>query len=255
MKRLSALIMAAIVMLNIAACGAEPTDTSSAVKPKPDDGLDEPKQIHSEFYDPRYTADEVFHYFEEVVLSAEYSEGKNDRLVQKWVLPIQYSIDGDYTDEDKKIIIDFIDELNSIDGFPKMYLAENNREPCFEMFFMDSDRLSEEMGTAVNNELSDGIAQFWFYLNSDVIFRAKIGYDNDMSDSVRTAVLLEEIVNAIGISNDTDEREDSIVYSGYTEVTELSDMDKLILRILYSDSIKCGMDADSCYEAIKSIYY
>ena len=63
------------------------------------------------------------------------------------------------------------------------------------------------------------------------------------------------IVNAIGVSNDTESRKDSVVYSEYTETDHHSEMDWLILRILYSDEIKCGMNEDECYEAIKKIYY
>ena len=262
MKGLLALFSAIFILANMTSCAEnkaaqipEPFSKSSFVRETEIEN-EYFSVEHSAFYNPDYTADEVFAYFKEVVLSSEYTENEeNSNLVQKWILPIYYSIEGDCSENDKKIITDFISELNQIDGFPGMYTVENGKRPNFVMNFMSSGELMQKMGSAVNFERSDGISQFWFLLRVNVICGAKIGYDKSMSNAVRTAVLLEEIVNAIGVSNDTESRKDSVVYSEYTETDHLSEMDWLILRILYSDEIKCGMNEDECYEAIKRIYY
>lgn len=258
MKRLSALLAAAVILLNISACGAESrTDAqsvaSSAVSTKEETVA--PEELHSEYYDERYTLEQVYEYFSEVVLSSEYGDEENGALVQKWILPIFYTVEGDCTDEDYAVITDFVSQLNEVSGFPKMYPAENDRVPSITLSFMDSEELDRTLGGSVDHERSDGISQYWYLTEFNVIFEARIGYDKDMPDSVRTSVLLEEIINAIGLSNDSALREDSIIYSDYTEATELSDMDWLIIRLLYSKEIKCGMDADRCYEALKTIYY
>ena len=264
MKGILALVSAIFMLVNISSCAEnkaaqipEPFSKSSFIRETEAENENEYLSIeHSVFYNPDYTADEVFAYFKEVVLSSEYTENvENSGLVQKWILPIYYIIEGDHSDEDKRIITDFINELNQIDGFPGMYPVENGKRPNFVMNFMSSGELMQKMGSAVNFEWSDGISQFWFLLRVNVICRAQIGYDKSMSNAVRPAVLLEEIVNAIGVSNDTETRKDSVVYSEYTETDHLSEMDWLILRILYSDQIKCGMNEDECYAAIKSIYY
>lgn len=257
MKGFLALFLVLFILVNMTFCAEnktvripEPFTKSSFIhKPEKQEG-------HSTFFNPDYTVDEVFACFKDVVLSSEYTENEeNSGLVQKWILPIYYSIEGDCSKADEKLITDFINELNQINGFPKMYPAEEEKDPNFVMSFMSSSELAQKMGSAVNFERSDGISQFWFLLRLNVISKAKIGYDKSMSKAVRNSVLLEEIVNAIGISNDTETREDSIVYSGYTETDRLSEMDWLILRLLYSDEIKCGMNEDECYEAIKRIYY
>lgn len=257
MKGLLAFFSALFILANMTFCAEnktaqipEPFSKSSFIR------VPEKQEEHSTFFNPNYTADEVFEYFKEVVLSSEYTENEeNSGLVQKWILPIYYSIEGDCSVADKKIITDFINELNQIDGFPKMYPAENGKHSNFIMSFMPSSDLAQKMGGAVNFERSDGISQFWFLLRLNVIYDVRIGYDKSMPKAVRNAVLLEEIVNAIGISNDTETREDSIVYSGYAETDSLSEMDWLILRVLYSGEIKCGMNETECYEVIKRIYY
>ena len=256
MKVFLALLSVIVILFNLTFCAAE----ESARIPEsflPSSFVTVTDEAeHSELYNPNYTVDEVFACFKEVVLSTEYTENEQSgALVQKWILPIFYSIEGDCSENDKKVITDFIDELNKIDGFPKMYPAESSRQPCLVMDFMSAGKLYDEMGDVVRFERSDGISQFWFLLRVNVICGAKIGYDRTMADAVRTAVLLEEIVNVLGVSNDTETRSDSIVYSGYTEIDTLSEMDWLILRILYNDEIKCGMNEDECYRAIKRIYY
>ena len=59
---------------------------------------------HSALYLPEYTSQQVWEYFEEVVLRAEYSDGTgNTALVQKWKEPIIYSIYGTPTEEDLSV--------------------------------------------------------------------------------------------------------------------------------------------------------
>ena len=66
--------------------------------------------------------------------------------------------------------------------------------------------------------------------------------------------MLEEIVNTLGIT-DTELREDSIVYQYSNDNLCLSDVDWLILKLLYHPRIECGMDADQCEAVIRELYY
>ena len=75
-----------------------------------------------------------------------------------------------------------------------------------------------------------------------------------LSINARNSVLLEEIVNGLGIT-DTKLREDSIVYQEYSEIQELSDMDWLLLKLLYHPDIVCGMNKEECESVIRDIYY
>ena len=68
-------------------------------------------------------------------------------------------------------------------------------------------------------------------------------------------MILEEVYNGLGPIQDSSLREDSLIYSGYSEPQELTDIDELLLRILYHPDLKAGMDSGECAEIIHQIYY
>lgn len=216
---------------------------------------EEEKPEHSDIYNENYTVDDVLKYFEEVVLTAEYSDSEQSRRVQKWLLPIYYSLEGDFTERDNEVLTDFAATLNSVRGFPGFYPATNGKKASVEIKFYDGNDLMAEMGEVVNGERSDGIVQYWYLLDNSIIYAAKIGYDNGVSQKVRNSVIVEEIMNAIGFSNDTVLRHDSVIYEKYTENYTLSEMDLILLKLLYNPLIKPDMPKDECFDIIKKLYY
>ena len=68
-------------------------------------------------------------------------------------------------------------------------------------------------------------------------------------------MILEEIYNGLGPIQDTQLRLDSIIYSGYSIPQSLTQVDELILRLLYHPQMQCGMNADACEEVIRQLYY
>ncbi len=210
---------------------------------------------HSELYNEKYTVEQVTEYFEEVILTAEYSDSEQSRRVQKWLLPIYYKVEGELTEKDNEVLTEFTEKLNSVKGFPGIYPAPFGKKACITIKFLDGNQLMSEMGGVVNGERSDGIVEYWYLIDNSIIYAAEIGYDNGVSQKVRNSVIVEEIMNAIGFSNDTKLRPDSVIYEEYTESYSLSDMDLILLNLLYSPSIKPDMTKDECFAQIKKLYY
>jgi hypothetical protein len=67
-------------------------------------------------------------------------------------------------------------------------------------------------------------------------------------------VLLEELYNGLGPVQDTALRPDSIIYAEYSTPQRLSDVDELLLRLLYHPTLQPGMDRAACSEAIQQLY-
>ena len=61
-------------------------------------------------------------------------------------------------------------------------------------------------------------------------------------------------MNLLGVS-DTVLREDSITYQYGSEAVELSEVDWVILKLLYNPKIECGMNAAQCEAVIRELYY
>lgn len=221
---------------------------------------DEPEKIiledeHSNLYLEDYSVDDVLKYFHEVVLNTEYSTGTGDStLVQRWDIPICYEIVGDYTDEDVAVLEELFTNLNQMEGFPGVAPAKEDEAPNLYLYFEGREAFNDRFLDFIQNEYADGAARYWYYTDTNDIYEGMIGYWKDMPTEVRKSVLLEEVVNCLGLGDST-LREDSIIYQYSSDATDLSEMDWLILKLLYHPKIRCGMGAPECEEMIRELYY
>jgi hypothetical protein len=71
----------------------------------------------------------------------------------------------------------------------------------------------------------------------------------------RNSVILEEIYNGLGPIQDTSLRSDSIIYSEFSQPQALTNIDELILKLLYHPDIMPGMNAEQCETIIRQLYY
>lgn len=210
---------------------------------------------HSALYLDGISPEDVLLYFEEVVLQMEYTDGTGDPTrVQKWLAPIRYSIDGDPTEEDLAVLNALFDQLNQIEGFPGIRPAEEDEFSDLTLSFLDPDTFRDSFSDAVQGEDAYGAAQFWYYTETCELYTARIGYRTDLDQTTRSSILLEEVINILGVS-DSLLRSDSIVYQYSNENLALSDVDWLILKLLYHPSIECGMNAAACTAVIMDLYY
>ena len=210
---------------------------------------------HSEFYVEGVSQDQMVEYFNEVVLSMEYTTGDgNAALVQKWDRTISYRIiDGVPTKQDAQIISDLCKALNEVEGFPGIRAA-TGLEQNLAIYFLHDDEFETQFSHLVNGEYADGAVQFWYYNATNNIYNGRIGYRKDNAQEIRNSVIPEEIINLLGIS-DTTLREDSITYQYGDEATEPSAVDWAIIKLLYNPKIECGMDAAQCEAVIRELYY
>lgn len=214
-----------------------------------------PKPEHSDLYLPKYTQEQVIEYFEEVVLQVEYSDGTgNASLVQKWKEPLCYAIYGKPTAEDLEVLENLFEQLNRVEGFPGIYPVEEDGWANLELRFLDKKNFNLAFSQIIGGGNATGAVQYWYYTDTNDIYTANIGYRTDIKQSVRNSVLIEEVINGLGIT-DTVLREDSIVYQYSDDNTALSDMDWLILKLLYHPSMPFGADSATVRDRIAKLYY
>ncbi len=210
----------------------------------------EPVTEHSELYIEGVSVEEVIEYFGEVCLDAEFVYDGNPTVLQKWEEPIVYSISGDITDEDRQVLEGFTSWLNTVEGFPG--ISEGTGESVnMEITFCNEQQLLSIMGEHYIN--TDGAVEFWYM--DDVIYTATICYRSDIDQYIRNSVIIEEIYNGLGPIQDTWLREDSIIYAGYSTPQQPTEVDELIIRLLYNEELQCGMDKEQCEDIIRGLYY
>lgn len=220
------------------------------------EGVTEPAApTHSPLYLADYTQEQIWEYFEEVVLHIEYSHGDgNPALVQKWMAPLRYRILGNPTDKDLAILDDCFAQLNAVPGFPGLQPAAEGELSNLNFRFLNEQDFRLAFSAALNGENAYGATQFWYYTATNEIYTANIGYRTDIDQAARASILVEEIINTLGIT-DTVLRTDSIVYQYSDENLTLSDVDWIILKLLYNPAIQCGMDATQCKQIVQTLYY
>ncbi len=209
---------------------------------------------HSDLYIKGISTEMMVEYFAETVLSAEYSRDTGHKvLVQKWNKPIRYYIHGfNYNSTDVYYITEFFERLNKVDGFPgatRVGLGES-----YDLEIKFCTRIELQAKTITVDETCAAFTSFNFNTATDEIQSGTILYCHDIPKDQRQSVIQEEILNCMGMSDDTLLREDSVIYQ-YSNYNTATETDMTIFRILYSDAIKCGMDKRQCANAIKEIYY
>ena len=229
----------------------ETTDTETTETEPTEATIPDTKPLHSPLYIDGFSADDVITYFSEVCLDAEFVNSGNAKVLQKWVQPIYYQVNGTPTKEDLETLNKFTSWLNTINGFPGISEADNDHKANLQIHFCTQSEMLTLMGDHFTN--MDGAVTFW-YRNSK-IYDAIICYRTDIDQAVRNSVILEEIYNGLGPIQDTSLRQDSIIFSGYSAPQELTEIDELILKLLYNPQLRCGMDAQECAEIIRQLYY
>ena len=208
-------------------------------------------QEHTPLFDPDYPTEDVIRYFAEVCLDAEIINSGDPSLLQKWADPISYRVFGSPTQEDSAILENFVRWLNTIDGFPDMAEAAESQPINFRIYFCTQEEMLNLMGEEF--DAMDGAVTFWY--DRDQIYDAIVCIRTDLDQHLRNSVILEELYNSLGPIQDTSLREDSIIYSGYSEPQALTPMDELLLKLLYHPTLRCGMTKEECDAAIRALYH
>ena len=208
--------------------------------------------VHSELYIPGISVEDVILYFNEVSLDAEFVNSGDPSVLQKWTEPIQYILYGSYTEEDYAVLTDFVPWLNTIEGFPGMSETQDLGTANLKLHFCGYSEFIDLMGDSYTG--CDGGVTFW-YNEDNEIYDATIGYVTEIDQEVRNSVILEEIYNGLGPVQDTALRPDSIIYSDFSQPQELTEIDELILKLLYHPQMECGMNAAECEAVIRQLYY
>ena len=265
MKNITYIFLLICLIVSILGCSnndlpiesTEPSNSSENVEiqdniaPEVEENIHE----HSQLYNPNYTQEEILTYFEEVVLNMEYSDGTGDvSCVQKWLSPIYYNIYGSYTDVDLTELYELFTQLNCINGFPGIYPASDENIENLSISFFEPNDFTYQFTDVINGEDAYGATEFWYYTDTNEIHTARIGYRTDLDQEIRNSILLEEIINSLGISDST-LRTDSVVYQDSNDNFVLSDVDILILKLLYNTEIHCGMNYENCKKIIEILYY
>lgn len=207
--------------------------------------------LHSGFYIPGLSVEDVLLYFNEVCLNAEFINSGDPSYLQKWTEPVVYILYGEPTREDRHTLEAFAQWLNYIPDFPGIWETTDPAQATLSIHFCSQDELLALMGDHFQDV--DGAVTFWYEDNE--IYSAIICCRADIDQQTRNSVILEELYNGLGPIQDTVLRPDSILYADFSQPQDLTEIDELILQLLYHPDMKCGMNTAACEAVIRELYY
>ena len=182
-----------------------------------------------------YTEEEI-DYFLEIALGTEY--GGAQPVIRKWRQDLKINLMGTPSETDMKTLDDVIKELNGIiDG---VSLWEVEGQANVEIHFLPEDEFSQIEPNYV--PLNYGF--FWVQWNGDgelTFTRILIATDEVITQAVRSHLLREELTQSLGLMRDSNRYPDSIFYQGFTNTTAYSEIDKVVIEILYLNEIRTNM--------------
>ena len=194
----------------------------------------------------QYDTEALNRFFTNAILEREFSDSKDDNTVIKWTVPeITYSIKGNPTAEHLAAIDEALAQLAKIRGVPAITpVSDGGMIRIHVADDLAKQVLSSTLSTAFSvvscdpeGSITDG--------------RICLAGSYETNDRLRH-VVLEELLQTLGMENDTSEFTESITYQGVNDRTVLSTLDFAALECLYSDGIAAGMDKSEATEIIRS---
>ena len=179
---------------------------------------------------------EVVDYFCEIALKSAY--GSTDTgIVRRWEQAVKVEIIGEYTKEDYNWLVAHINNLNKITGMQKISVVTSNGN--YKVYFKTLAQLPSVIPGYVDGN--------WGFINitwnaSQQILSGTMGIATDVTNQLqRNHLILEEFTQGLGLLNDSSKYTDSIYYIKWTETQSLTNLDLMLVRMLYSSAVKAGM--------------
>jgi hypothetical protein len=173
--------------------------------------------------------------FKDVAL---YSEYEDEEYIKKWNKIIKMDIIGNPTLTDTKHLFKIIQIINNVNK--NIHIIIDNKNPDITIYFIPQIFFSKYSS---NQNLSNNFG-FTIIKTSNCIIKSGEIYISStfISQQQRLHIITEELIQSLGLLNDTNLDKESIFYSKRSLKTYLDTNDLLMLDVLYSDNIKPCMN-------------
>lgn len=190
---------------------------------------------------------EALNYFDEIAANSEF---KGAKPITKWENDIRIKLHGDYLDADLAVLNDLMRYCSAIEGMPSISLVDADAN--INIYFVPTKSMKDYI-----REYVDGNLGFFevFWNGSYEIYRGTIAVSTDRTGPLdRQHLLWEELVQSLGLLNDSYTYQDSIFQQDYSVVQHPSALDFAIMRMLYEPSVVAGDSGAHAVDALRALY-
>ena len=117
--------------------------------------------------------------------------------------------------------------------------------------FLPGDEYVKYALERIGDENTDGYATGWY--SGFAYFEGEVGICSDIDRETKNSVILEEIVQCMGIFNDSYTYPDSLFYQGFNTPQWPTDMDWLMVQLLYREELKPGMNEEEVTAVLRGL--
>ena len=184
--------------------------------------------------------------------SVEYSGDKNNvaKTLTRWENTIKICVTGSPAYDDLRQLDRFImDVATHCPNMPNIRLVNSERDANITVYYGPLKELGKHLD--IYREGNWGAFSYTYSGGRMVSAKVAIATDVNWTESKRH-LLMEELVGTFGLTNDHYVYSDSIVYQEWTTVGELSEVDWLMLNMLYDPDLRCGMSAKTAYDILRA---
>ena len=185
--------------------------------------------------------------------SVEYSGNRNNvsKTLTRWEKTIKICVTGSPSNDDLRQLDKFImDIATHCPNMPNIRVVKNEWEANLTVYYGPLKELGKHLD--MYREGNWG-AFSYTYSGGGQMTSAKVAIATDVNwTESKRHLLMEELVGTFGLTNDHYAYTDSILYQEWTTVGELSEVDWLMLNMLYDPDLKCGISAQKAYDILRA---
>lgn len=197
-----------------------------------------------------YTDQQVLNYFEKTAYYGEY-DGFRDAAL-RWNTPVICAVHGDPSAEDLATVQRLFDVLNTIAGFPGIILASGGGSGNMNLYFVSEKRFGDYASIPDSNVW--GFANCNYMLNDYAITNTIVLIADEIPTRLeRDSILSEEIIQSLGLLNDSFDYPESVFYQDSNSQGWPASIDWALVRILYNADMPQGASHTAGMAAAKAI--
>ena len=174
-----------------------------------------------------------------------------ETTLTRWEKPIRICVTGSPSRDDRKQLNLLIMEIAThCPNMPNIRIVEQEKDANIVLYYGKLKTLPDHVD--FYQEGNWGAFSYLYGPEGD-IWSGKVGIATDkVSGAARTHLLREELVGLFGLTNDHDLYSDSILYQKWTTTVQISEVDWLMLNMLYDPDLRCGMTASEARQILRN---
>lgn len=197
-------------------------------------------------------------FFDSIVFDSEFDKGRHERVLAKWQTPLTIALSGFSADRHEWTIKHHARMLSDITGLNIRVLTPGARGANVVIRFVPATKMDSQPIAKVAPELLRQLAfssGCYFVAYRDPpgqIVNSVIVVNSDRTDQEIRHCLLEEMVQSLGLPNDSNQMRPSI-FSDHDRLVNLPRADTILLKTLYHPDMRPGYSRQQARDAAHRI--